>query len=307
MFSKWYGILWKSRSLEFYQINEMFNRSARDSSTRIQRQIYPVSTATTRHSISANRIFLFFLLFFLKRTSHKSGFHHWWSTVKLCWCAWRSNGANPALQQYWGAPSHFLETHLRSVLGFPPHERSNPFFFCWITTGDWCFTIFPLEWRVLIFLPTLCFKTQAKPSLLRPAQEFRFEVWGTGDYPKKTFPGRQVLPATSARSCLDYSRWAPLPTWSLQSDGVSTNGPLSAVPLPSAVMALVLAALPQLSLQFRAPLCSVGQPGVGTCRSQVPDLGCAVTAEWWTHRLPGGEEMKGWTVFTKGWGCPHSC
>lgn len=121
MFSKWYGILWKSRSLEFYQINEMFNESARDSSTRIQRQIYPVSRATTMHSISAHRIFLFsFSFFFLKRTSHKSGFRHWWSTVKLCWRAWRLNGANPALQQYWGAPPCFLGTHLRSVLEFSP-------------------------------------------------------------------------------------------------------------------------------------------------------------------------------------------
>lgn len=35
-----------------------------------------------------------------------------------------------------------------------------------------------LERRVLIFLPALCFKTRAKPSLLRPAWELRLAVVG---------------------------------------------------------------------------------------------------------------------------------
>lgn len=80
---------------------------------------------------------------------------------------------------------------------------------------------------------------------------------------------------------------------------------------PSTVVALVPAASPQLqrtsSFQFTALLCWVGQPGVGTCRCKVPDWGCAVTVEWQTRHLPGGEEMKGWTVFTEGWGCTRYC
>lgn len=63
MFSKCYGILWKSISLEFYQISER-NETTRDSSTRIWRQICPLSRATAMHSILANHILLLHL--FLK-------------------------------------------------------------------------------------------------------------------------------------------------------------------------------------------------------------------------------------------------
>lgn len=56
LFSAWSGILWKSVTLKFYQVNEIFNNSARDSSTKIQRWIYPDSRATTRHSVAANHI-----------------------------------------------------------------------------------------------------------------------------------------------------------------------------------------------------------------------------------------------------------
>lgn len=75
----------------------------------------------------------------------------------------------------------------------------------------------------------------------------------------------------------------------------------------STMVVLVSAASTQLqaTLQFRAPLCWVRQSGVGTFRWQVPKWGWAVRVEWSTHHLPGGEEMKGWAVFTESWGC-HS-
>jgi len=222
---------------------------------------------------------------------------------------WRSNGANPTFQQCWGAPFHLLGTSLRSVLGFPPMTEVILF----SSGGDCCFTVFTLEWQVLILLPALCFKTWAKPSLLRPVPgvEVRGGTGGcglrvlipvlTGGYRRKhsvadgsSVPYRQeatwiFLAGTAACDWLQPEACREM--------GVAVMGRRQLCHCLSAVVALVLAASPQLqrtsSLRFRAPVCWVWQPGVGTCRCQVPDWDCVGTVLGQTHHCPGGEETEG--------------
>lgn len=171
MLSKWNRILWKSRSLEFYQINEMFSESARDSSTRIQRQIYPVSRATTRHSVSAKHISLFPFSFFLKRTSHESGFHHWRSSMKLCWCALKIKGSKPSITAILGSSFPLSRNSSEVSVGIPPITEIIPISFSWIRSG--CFAVLPLERP---------FSSSYLPGALKPVQSRAFSElsrsWG---------------------------------------------------------------------------------------------------------------------------------
>lgn len=109
----------------------------------------------------------------------------------------------------------------------------------------------------------------------------------TGGYWKKTFPGRWVPPATSTRSCLDMSSGhrcvRPAAIEACGAEGVALVGHCQLCHCLSTMVALVPAASPQLrrtsSLQLRALLCWLGQPGVCISRCQVPNWGCAVTME----------------------------
>lgn len=172
MFSKWYGILWKSRSLEFYQINEMFKKSARDSSTRIQKQIYSVSRDTARHLTSANCIFLFpfsFFFFFSKKGLHIKEV----SIIDgALWTSADVLGGQMEQTQHYSSIGELLPNFWELMWGL-----------CWDSPPMTEVILFSsgglgLEQWVLIFLPALCFKTRAKPSLLRPAWELRLAVVG---------------------------------------------------------------------------------------------------------------------------------
>lgn len=115
----------------------MLNKSARDSSTRIQRQIYPVSRVTTWHSISANLIFLFSFppFFFLKRSSPKSGFHHLCEALLLCL---EVKWGKPCITAILGISFPFSRNSSEVCVGIPFHDRSSPFFFWLEVVGSLC-------------------------------------------------------------------------------------------------------------------------------------------------------------------------
>lgn len=100
--------------------------------------------------------------------------------MKLGWCFWGSNTVIPGFPAVLGSP--FLALCNAYIVISPLHDRTNIFFSWWIRTGDSCLTMLPLKSVVLIFLPALCFKTQAKPSIFWPGQSWASSwVWGTSD------------------------------------------------------------------------------------------------------------------------------